>query len=147
SGRTTDIRDMKDLHSILWDIFAPHDMTYFSLPVYRHFNRGAYHARTVRHEWDVKLLREDLAASLIRSEVQVNPEGPQEQRERIEQLLFRLDDVFCELDQSNLTVYALTWARAAEYAEQLTQKYAKAKSADQPCFYLLSANRGDIDVE
>ena len=132
---------------MLLDIFAPQDITYFRLPIYCHFSGGPYHVRTVRQEWDKKLLREVLAANLIRSDVCINPEGQPDQREETERLLFRLgDDVFCDLDHSELTVYALTWARAAEFAEQLAKKYAKAKP-DQPCFYLLSANHGDIHAE
>ena len=42
---------------------------------------------------------------------------------------------------------AMSWVWATEFAEQLLQKYAKAKSADQACFNLLSANHGDIDAE
>ena len=86
---------MKDLECLLWDIFSPRDITYFCLPFYHHFSARPYHARTVRQDWDVKRLREDLAAALIRSEIRVDPELPANQ-EQIQQLLFRLaDDVFC----------------------------------------------------
>src|SRR5439155_25065246 len=75
--------------------FFPRDITYFCLPFYHHFSARPYHARTVRQDWDVKRLREDLAAALIRSEIRVDPELPANQ-EQIQQLLFRLaDDVFC----------------------------------------------------
>ena len=138
---------MKDLECLLWDIFSPRDLTYFCLPFYHHFSARSYHARTVRQDWDAKRLREDLAAYLIRSEIQVDPEGPANQ-EQIQRLLFRLsDDVFCHLEDSDLTVYAPTWAQAVELAEKLVRKYATPKPADQPCFYLLSAVPGNIEAE
>jgi len=138
---------MKDVECLLWDIFSPRDLTYFCLPFYHHFSARSYHARTVRQDWDAKRLREDLAAYLIRSEIQVDPDRPANQ-EQIERLLFRLsDDVFCHLEDSDLTVYAPTWAQAVELAEKLARKYAKPKPADQPCFYLLSAGPGNIEAE
>jgi hypothetical protein len=139
---------MKNLESSFWSIFAPHDVNYFCLPVYDHFGHRSFHVRTVRQEWDMKRFREDLAARLIRSEVQFDPERPSDRPEQIRRLLFRLaEDVFCELDKSELTVYALSWAQAVDFAEQLAGKYGKAKPTEQPFFYLLRVAHGEVEAE
>src|SRR5438552_1870037 len=121
-------RFMKNSDCNLWDILAPPDISYFRLPVYQHFSGRAFHIRTVRQELDILRFREDFASRLVRSDVRVDPERPADQREQIDRLLFRLtDDVFCDLGDFQLTVYALTWSQAAQFAEQLAKKYVKAK--------------------
>src|SRR6266516_7287141 len=73
-----------------WENIVPREINYFRLPVYDHFHRRPYHARTVLRELDARRMREELATELVRSETYVNPDHKTKKREGIRRLLFRL---------------------------------------------------------
>jgi hypothetical protein len=121
-----------------WNAFVPHDINYFRLPVFDHFRRRPYHAQTVHQELDLKQMGDDLAAELVRSESNLNPDDKAKKRERVRRLLFQLsEDVFCSAEEGGLTIFAPTRNEALEHAQRLAKKYGKEKPAEQPGFYLL----------
>jgi ATPase family associated with various cellular activities (AAA) len=130
-----------------WHLFVPREINYFRLPVYDHFRSRPYHAQTVHQELDVKQMREDLAAELVRSDY-VAPDHKTKKREWIRRLLFRLaEDLFCYVEDDDLTIFAPTRKEALEHAERLSAKYGKERPAEKPGFYLLKVGSGSIDAE
>src|SRR5437867_4818313 len=92
-----------------WEDFVPREINYFRLPVYDHFHRRPYHARTVHRELDLQRMREDLAAELVRSESYFNPDKKSKKGEGIRRFLFPLaEDVFCYAEEFELTIFAAT---------------------------------------
>ena len=132
---------------LLWDILVPRDIDYFRMPVYDHFRCRAYHTQTVEKEWNAKKMAEDLGAELLRSHICFDPDRKANNRQRVHRLLFRFaEDVFCYMEDDELTVYAATRKEALEHAERVTNKYAKEKPAEQPGYYLLKTNCSSIDA-
>src|SRR5438105_5582215 len=130
-----------------WDVLVPHEINFFRLPMYAHFRLRPYHAQTVHVELEVRQMREDLAAELVRSEGCVSPDHKAKKRDRVRRLLFRLaDDVFCYAEEDELTI-APTRKEALEHAERLSVKYGKEKPAELPRFYLLKIGSDSVHAE
>ena len=128
----------------------PRDVDYFTMPVNLHFGQRPFHARSVRQEWKMRQLREDMADKVMRSHLQFDYEESGK-TESTRQVLFRIErDVFCHLDAecSELTVYAPAAETANKIAEELAQKYAQpAPPRQPPSFYLLKASKHGFCTE
>jgi len=147
---------MKNYNTLLDAMFGrrgvilPRDVDYFTMPVNLHFGQRPFHARSVRQEWQMSRLREDLAGQIMRSHLVFYYENS-EKSEHTQQVLFRMGrDVFCHLDAESreLTVYAPTAKTANKIADELAKKYAKpAPPPEPPSFYLLKGSKHGFSAE
>lgn len=121
---------------------------YFQLPVFSFFGQGPYHMHTVRQEFGLSKLLKDLGKSLLRSYTFSDPSRPEKPKEESRRLLFRLaGDVFCEVDQGAMTVFASTAVLASHHAKELSARYGKPKPRPGPLFYLMSIHGAEVDAE
>jgi hypothetical protein len=66
----------------------------------------------------------------------------------VRRLLFRLaEDVFCHAEEHELTVFAPTRNESLIHSVRLSTKYSRQKPAEQPGFYLLSVEHGEVEAE
>ena len=137
-------------HSFL-ECVTPGGVNYFRMPIFEHFNKLPYHRRTIDRKWDYRQLYADMASRVIRSDIEVKPERPENKRQFVLRLLFRLDgDVFCHLQGGRLIVYAPSAELADQTLKSLSEKYSKPATAVEDSaarFFLLTAGDGELRAE
>jgi hypothetical protein len=115
-------------------IFAPPDISFFTLPVYEALRQRPYHRVNVQGPFDTRRLAHDYRQHLYRSEVVcLQPYQP-----AIESLLLCLGQgVFVLCEGSDLTVFAPTPQAAARVAAD-SRRYVQPLKKAKPGFYLVS---------
>jgi hypothetical protein len=115
-------------------MFAPPDISFFTLPVYEALRQRPYHRVDVQGPFDIRRLAHDYRQHLYRSEVTcLQPYQP-----AIESLLLCLGQgVFVLQDSSHLTVFAPTPQAAARVAADF-RRYVEPLKKAKPGFYLVS---------
>ena len=115
-------------------MFAPPDISFFTLPVYEALRQRPYHRVDVQGPFDIRRLAHDYRQHLYRSEVTcLQPYQP-----AIESLLLCLGQgVFVLCEGGNLTVFAPTPQAAARVAADF-RRYVKPIQKAKPGFYLVS---------
>ena len=115
-------------------MFAPPDISFFTLPVYEALRQRPDHRVDVQGPFDTRQLAHDYRQHLYRSEVVcLQPYQP-----AIESLLLCLGQgVFVLCDGGNLTVFAPTPQAAARMAADF-RRYVKPLKKAKPGFYLVS---------
>ena len=115
-------------------MFAPPDISFFTLPVYEALRQRPYHRVIVQGPFEIRRLANDYRQHLYRSEVTcLQPYQP-----AIESLLLCLGQgVFVLCEGGNLTVFAPTPQAAARVAADF-RRYVKPIQKAKPGFYLVS---------
>jgi hypothetical protein len=115
-------------------IFAPPDVSFFTLPLYDALGQRPYHQVVVQGPFDVWRLANDYSKYIYRSEVVFL----QKWKPSVESLLLCLGQgVFVLHDGSNLIVFAPTPQAAVKVAADL-RRYVKPITKDKPGFYIVS---------
>jgi hypothetical protein len=115
-------------------MFAPPDISFFTLPVYEALRQRPYHRVIVQGPFEIRRLAHDHREHIYRSEVVcLQPYQP-----AIESLLLCLGQgVFVLCEGGNLTVFAPTPQAAARVAADF-RRYVKPLQKAKPGFYLVS---------
>jgi hypothetical protein len=130
------------------DTLARCDVDYFQLPVVECFGNGGFHTYTALKGLNLPKLRDELADSLIRSEVRREQTASGKEWECTHRMLLRLaEKVFCYIEPLELTVYAQTPDLAMEHADRLLVRYGEPKRRERPSFFLLSTQASGIDLK
>lgn len=130
-----------------WDYMIPRELNFFRLPIYDHFNGRDYHAQCAAGDWDGPKLIERFGLHLRRSDVARDAKPVGTEAERMRRLLFKLeDDVFVDLDDDQLTVFAPRREVAAGLLGDLVKQCLR-QPKPEPRFHLLRHKHGDVGVE
>jgi len=131
-----------------WNNFYPQEVSFLKLPFYDQYHAKAYHARTTRQNWAIERIRQELAASVLRSDVHYDPEQQDGKQEYVHRLLLQLDGgVFCYFEHSEMTVYAPTQELAVACTERFLRQYVEEKCVPAPRFYLLNLRGSGAEVQ
>jgi hypothetical protein len=124
-------------------MFAPPDISFFTLPVYEALRQRPYHRVNVQGPFDTRRLAHDYRQHLYRSEVVcLQPYQP-----AIESLLLCLGQgVFVLCEGSDLTVFAPTPQAAARVAADF-RRYVEPLKKAKPGFYLVSLRPDGLQTE
>ena len=117
-----------------WNIFSPHDVTLFNLPLLYQLRQRPYHTSLIHGPLNIRKLANDYRQHLYRSLVEFGRES----NPSIECLLLCLGDgVFVLYENSNLQVFAPTPQAAAKVANEL-RSYEIPQTKEKPGFHLVS---------